>query len=122
EREELTKWVADIPSAAIKLAQAFWPGPLTMVFKKAPEVLDILTSQQDTIGIRMPNHPLARELLKQFGGGIAAPSANRFTHISPTTSSAVFEELKEKVDLILDGGACQIGLESTIIDISQEPP
>jgi L-threonylcarbamoyladenylate synthase len=120
--DQLRNWARDIPESAIQLANAFWPGPLTMILKKQPNVLDSVTGAQDTIGLRIPNHPVALALLQAFGGGIAAPSANRFAHISPTSAAAVLEELGSKVDMILDGGDCQVGLESTIIDLSQPEP
>jgi L-threonylcarbamoyladenylate synthase len=119
---QLTDWVRDVSPIGLTLAEAFWPGPLTLIFKKAPHVLDIITGGQDTIGIRMPNHPIAKRLLKEFGTGLAAPSANRFGRISPTTALAVQEELQSSVDLVLDGGQCDVGVESTIIDVSGENP
>ena len=119
---QLKGWAASLSPNALKLAQAFWPGPLTLILKKQPSVLKSLTAGQNTIGIRIPSHPVAQALLRAFGGGIAAPSANRFTHISPTTAAAVREELGNKVDLILDGGECEVGLESTIIDMSGDVP
>ena len=119
---QLNDWARDISPAAQKLMQAFWPGPLTLILKKQSRVLDLLTGGQDTIGLRIPNHPIAQHLLQAFGGGIAAPSANKFTHISPTTAEDVQEELGRKVDLILDGGVCEVGLESTIIDMSGDTP
>lgn len=120
--DRLSDWAREIPPEAFKLAQAFWPGPLTMILKKQPSVSAIVTGGQDTIGLRIPRHPLAQALLKAFGKGVAAPSANRFTHISPTTAAAVREELGDRVDLILDGGDCEVGLESTIIDMSRGQP
>ena len=117
--DAMQHWAIDIPAVAYQLAEAFWPGPLTLILKKAPQVLFSVTGGQDTIGLRIPNHPVALALLNAFGRGIAAPSANKFTHISPTTAAAVAAELGNKVDLILDGGDCQVGLESTIIDLSQ---
>ena len=122
EIAQLSQWVKEIPESALKLARAFWPGPMTMIFKKAPGVLDLVTGGQDTVGIRIPNHPIAQILLKAFNGGIAAPSANRFGRISPTTAEAVREELGDAVDLVLDGGQCEVGVESTIIDVSGEQP
>jgi L-threonylcarbamoyladenylate synthase len=118
----LSEWAIDISSAAMQLAHAFWPGPLTLILKKASHVLPIITGGQETIGIRIPNHPLALELLKAFGGGLAAPSANRFGRISPTTALAVREELGDAVDLILDGGQCAVGVESTIVDMTGAHP
>ncbi len=119
---ELTRWAKDIPAGAEVLAEAFWPGPLTMILKRAEHVLDFITGGQDTIGLRIPNHPVALDLLKAYNGGIAGPSANRFGHISPTTAQHVSDEFPEGLDYILDGGDCQVGLESTIIDMSGESP
>lgn len=120
--EELNVWARDIPPLAMKLARVFWPGPLTLILKKQSQVPDILTGRQDTIGIRIPKHPVALSLLQAFGSGIAAPSANKFTHISPTTAAAVKEELGKEVGLILDGGECEVGLESTILNLSTLQP
>jgi len=120
--EQLQDWAVDVPPEAMKLADAFWPGPLTLVLKKKPEVSSLLTGGQATIGIRIPRHPLAQGLLDAFGDGLAAPSANKFTHISPTTASAVYEDLGTAVDMIMDGGPCEVGLESTIIDLSGDEP
>ena len=119
---DLQNWAKDISPLAFKLAKVFWPGPLSIVLKKQPHVLDSLTAGQASICLRIPHHPIAQDLLKAFGSGIAAPSANQFTHVSPTTAQAVREELGDTVDLILDGGACEVGLESTIIDLSQNKP
>jgi L-threonylcarbamoyladenylate synthase len=119
---QLERWAREVPEAARKLAARFWPGPLTLVLKRAPGVGDGLTGGQDTIGIRVPGHPVALELLRRFGGGIAAPSANKFGRISPTTAAHVREDLGDEVDLILDGGPCEIGIESTIVDLSRERP
>ncbi|HEX9215667.1 MAG TPA: L-threonylcarbamoyladenylate synthase [Gemmatimonadales bacterium] len=115
-------WAREVPNDARKLAARFWPGPLTLVLKRALGVGDYLTGGEDTIGLRMPNHPVALELLRQFGGGIAAPSANKFGRISPTTAEHVSGDLGDEVDLILDGGPCEIGIESTIIDLSRDRP
>jgi len=111
----LHRWVREVPEVATKLAERFWPGPMTMVFPKAPNVHDIVTGGQDTIAIRVPQHPMAQQLLTAFGGGIAAPSANRYGRLSPTRAEHVRDELGETVKVILDGGECQIGLESTIV-------
>jgi len=119
---QLERWARDIPEHARKLAARFWPGPLTLVLKRAPGVSDNLTGGEDTIGLRMPNHPITLELLRQFGGGIAAPSANKFGRISPTTAEHVRDDLGDEVDLILDGGPCEIGIESTIVDLSRDRP
>lgn len=115
---QLEQWATDIPDAAYTLAQNFWPGPLTLILKRHHRVSDAVTGGQDTIGLRIPNHPIALALLQAFGGGIAAPSANRFGRISPTTAAHVREELGAAVDCILDGGPCQVGIESTIVDVS----
>src|SRR5262249_10856323 len=100
----------------------FWPGPLTLIFRRASDVIDEVTGGQDTVGLRAPSHPLAHALLDAFGGGIAAPSANRFGRISPTTAAHVHEELGDAVDMVLDGGACEFGIESTIVDVSSGSP
>lgn len=118
----LEDWAIEIPGIAWKLAEHFWPGPLTIVLKKQPDVPMEVTGGQNTVALRVPAHPVALDLLKAFGGGIAAPSANRFCRISPTQASHVEEELGDKVDMILDGGACQVGLESTIVDLSGVKP
>jgi L-threonylcarbamoyladenylate synthase len=118
----LLHWAIEIPEIAWKLAERFWPGPLTLVLKKHPDVPMEVTGGQNTVALRVPAHPVALNLLQAFGGGIAAPSANRFCRISPTQASHVEEELGDKVDMILDGGACQVGLESTIVDLSGAQP
>jgi L-threonylcarbamoyladenylate synthase len=115
---QLELWAREVPESAKLLAARFWPGPLTLVLERAPGVGDFLTGGQDTIGVRVPGHPIALELLRRFGGGIAAPSANRFGRISPTTAEHVRNDLGEEVDLVLDGGPCEIGIESTIVDLS----
>ena len=118
----LERWAVDIPDAARKLAAAFWPGPLTLILKRHPSVLDAVTGGQETVGLRVPNHPLALQILREFGGlaggGLAAPSANRFGHVSPTTAAHVREELGAAVSMIVDGGHCAVGIESTILDLS----
>ena len=125
--DHLERWARDIPDLAWELAEQFWPGPLTLILKRRPEVLDAVTGGQDTVGLRVPGHPLALELLREFAaaggsGGIAAPSANRFGRISPTTAQHVRDDLGDAVPLILDGGPCQVGIESTIVDLSREAP
>lgn len=122
ESSDLGQWAREIPVAAKKLSAAFWPGPLTLILKKQPGVSDQITGCQDTVGVRQPAHPMAQALLKQFGGALVAPSANRFGRISPTTAAAVREELGSAVSLILDGGMCQGGIESTIVDCSTADP
>ncbi len=119
---QLSEWAREIPEKALILAKHFWPGPLTLILKKSNTINDIVTGSQDTIGLRIPNHPVALALLEAFGNGIAAPSANRFGRISPTTAKAVREELGDRVDLILEGGQCEVGLESTIVDMTHEHP
>lgn len=122
------RWAEDIPVAAWELMEAFWPGPLTLILKKQAWVPGAVTGGQDTVGLRVPGHPVALELLRRFAalpgsqGGVAAPSANRFGRISPTTADHVREELGERVPLVLDGGPCQVGIESTIIDLSRGEP
>ena len=118
----LVRWARAIPKEAIALANAFWPGPLTMILKREEGVPDAVTGGQDTVGLRVPDHPVALALLRAFGSGIAAPSANRFGRISPTTAAHVREELGDKVALVLDGGPCQVGIESTILDLSRDAP
>jgi L-threonylcarbamoyladenylate synthase len=111
----LHRWVSAMPPLAEKLAAKFWPGPLTLILPKADNVNDIVTGGQDSIGIRVPSHPMAQQLLTAFGGGIAAPSANRFGRLSPTKPEHVRDELGDAVRIILDGGDSPIGLESTIV-------
>src|SRR5206468_7329985 len=111
----LHRWSRAVPDNAQKLAARFWPGPLTMVLPRSETVHDVITGGQDTIAIRVPAHPMAQQLLTAFGGGIAAPSANRYGRLSPTRAEHVREELGDAVRVILDGGECQIGLESTIV-------
>lgn len=118
----LTHWAREVPAVAFDLAQRFWPGPLTLILRRAAHVPDAVTGGQDTVGLRVPGHPLALALLRAFGSGIAAPSANRFGRVSPTRASHVLEELGDSVELILDGGACEVGLESTIVDLSGASP
>ncbi|MGZ8947035.1 MAG: L-threonylcarbamoyladenylate synthase [Methylococcaceae bacterium] len=118
----LNDWAQTVPEPAQKLVARFWPGPLAIILNKKPQVPLEVTGGQQTVGLRMPDHPVALRLLEAFGGGIAAPSANRFCRISPTLASHVAEELGDAVDLILDGGACPVGVESTIVDLSGDRP
>jgi L-threonylcarbamoyladenylate synthase len=118
----LEAWAREIPAGAHRLAAAFWPGPLTLILKRAASVLDAVTGGQDTVGLRVPLHPAARALLDAFGSGIAAPSANKFGRVSPTTAMHVFADFGLDVPLILDGGPCPVGIESTIVDLSGERP
>ena len=115
----LEQWSRDVSPEALVLAEQFWPGPLTMILPKAKNVLSEVTGGQETVGIRCPKHPIAQELLTAFGGGLAAPSANRFGRISPTTAEHVKDEFPELDLLILDGGPCEVGIESTIVDLSR---
>ena len=125
--ESLPLWAREIPPAARKLAAAFWPGPLTLILQRAPGVPDCVTGGQDTVGLRIPGHPVALELLRVFSGeeggrtfsGVAAPSANKYGRISPTAAGHVRAELGEAVDSVLDGGECEVGIESTIVDLSR---
>jgi L-threonylcarbamoyladenylate synthase len=116
----LHRWTREVPPLAARLAERFWPGPLTIVMPRHPNVHDIVTGGQDSVAIRVPSHPLAQRLLTAFGGGIAAPSANRYGRLSPTRPEHVREELGSAVRVVLDGGECQIGLESTIVDCQGE--
>ena len=119
--EQLAGWAATVPTAAAVLADTCWPGPLTLLVPRAVHVLSVVTGGRDTVGIRVPAHPLTTELLTRFGGGLAAPSANRFGKVSPTTAAHVIADLGSRVDYVLDGGACPVGVESTIVDCSVEP-
>ena len=116
------EWAREVPEAARTLAKRFWPGPLTMILKRAPKAPDFITGGQDNVGLRVPAHPVAHELLAAFGGGVAAPSANRFGAVSPTTVAHVLAELGSDVDLVLEGGASEVGIESTIVDLSGAAP
>ena len=125
----LGEWAADVPEYAIALARDFWPGPMTLIFKRSSLAQDFITGSQDTIGIRIPNHVVALALLEAFhnlgGRGVAAPSANRFGHVSPTTAKAVSDELGHYLkpeDQVMDGGPSAVGVESTIIDCTGELP
>ena len=126
---QVEKWAAEVPDYAIALARKFWPGPMTLIFKRSEIAQDFITGGQDTVGLRIPSDPLALALIAEFekisDSAIAAPSANRFGHVSPTTAQAVAAELSDYLtsdDLILDGGACTVGVESTIIDCTGERP
>jgi L-threonylcarbamoyladenylate synthase len=126
---QMGKWAVDVPAYAINLARNFWPGPMTLILKRSQFAKDFITGGQNLVGLRVPNHPTALMLMKEFenlgGFGVAAPSANRFGAVSPTTSEAVIEELETFLsgkDLLLDGGASEVGIESTIIDCSGVTP
>jgi L-threonylcarbamoyladenylate synthase len=127
--DALGDWADDVPGYAISLARDFWPGPMTLIVKRSELASDFVTGGQDTVGVRVPNHPVALGLLEAFarigGKGVAAPSANRFGHVSPTTAKAVEDELGDYLapnDQILDGGPCEVGVESTIIDCTGQVP
>ena len=117
-KEKAFSWAREVPAAARQLAERFWPGPLTVILKRSKLAKDFVTGGQDSVGLRVPSHPVAHELLKMFQNGIAAPSANRFGLVSPTTAAHVREDLGDDVDLVLEGGASEVGIESTIIDLS----
>lgn len=118
----LTDWAVDVPDAALRLAECFWPGPLTLILKRHARVPDAVTGGQDTVGLRMPAHPVAQAVLAAFGSALAAPSANRFGHVSPTSAAHVRSEFGAALPIILDGGDCQLGIESTIVDLSGAAP
>jgi len=127
--DRMGDWARDAPEYAIALARSFWPGPMTLILKRSELAGDFITGGQDSVGVRVPDHVVALALLEAFekagGKGVAAPSANRFAHVSPTTAAAVIEELGDflsKDDLVLDGGACDVGVESTIIDCTGAAP
>ncbi|WP_234734344.1 L-threonylcarbamoyladenylate synthase [Tellurirhabdus bombi] len=120
--EKAADFVQDIPELAQRLANQFWPGPLTLLLPKRPLIPDLVTSGLDTVAVRVPNHPLTLELLRSLAFPLAAPSANPFGYISPTTAQHVADQLGDQVPYILDGGACQVGIESTIIGFSAEGP
>ncbi len=123
--DQMDQWAIDIPEFAIKLARDFWPGPMALVLRRSAKAKDFITAGQETVALRVPAHPIALALLKEFNEGIAAPSANRFGSVSPTTAEAVEEELGKYLsaeDLILDGGQCLVGVESTIIDCTKATP
>jgi L-threonylcarbamoyladenylate synthase len=119
---QCANWASAMPEAAHALARRFWPGPLTVILKRALQVHDLVTGGQDTVALRVPSHPAAQALLRAFGGGIAAPSANRFGRVSATTAAHVREEFGTAVDCVLDGGAADVGIESTIVDLSGARP
>lgn len=122
----LDGWVADLTAEARALGAACWPGPLTMLLPRGPRATDSVTAGRATIGVRSPAHALTHDLLERFGGGLAAPSANRFGRVSPTTAQHVLDDIGDLLvpgrDLVLDGGPCSVGVESTIVDLSVSPP
>ena len=126
DASQANEWALVVPPAAVALAEAFWPGPLTLIVQRAGHVLDAVTGGQDTVGLRVPAHPVALALLRAFDGGVAAPSANRFGRVSPTTVDHVLDDLAAYLDPardgVLDGGPCTVGVESTIVDCSRDAP
>lgn len=122
KRQDVDRLIKELPSSAITLMERFWPGPLTMIFKKSPLIPDAVTAGLDTVAIRMPRHPVALRLIECSGVPIAAPSANRSGHTSPTMAQHVLDDLDGRIPLILDGGRCDVGLESTVLDMTAEVP
>jgi L-threonylcarbamoyladenylate synthase len=122
DAEAAFAWAREVPAAARALAARFWPGPLTMILKRSGRAKDFVTGGQDSVGLRVPSHPVAQALLSAFGDGVAAPSANEFGNVSPTEAAHVRTDLGAKVDLVLEGGASEVGIESTIVDLSGEAP
>lgn len=119
---DLSRWAREVPPLAQVLIDRFWPGPLTLVMARADGVLDAVTGGQNTVAVRCPSHPVAQALLVAFDGGLAGPSANRFGHVSPTTAQHVDGEFGSELTMILDGGPCQVGIESTIVDVTRDEP
>ena len=119
---EAFSWAREIPRSAAELAERFWPGPLTLILRRSARAKDFVTGGQDTVGLRLPSHPVARALLNAFSNGVAAPSANRFGHVSPTTAAHVRGDLGGEIDAVLEGGASEVGIESTIVDLSGASP
>lgn len=116
------EWAREIPEAAKNLAARYWPGPLTMILKRSAKAGDFITGGQDGVGLRVPSHPVAQALLREFGKGVAAPSANLFGTVSPTTAVHVRDDHSGKIELVLDGGSSEVGIESTILDLSGSEP
>lgn len=126
DEDQLDSWTAEVAPPARVLTSAAWPGPLTVLVPRGPRVLDIVTGGRDTVGLRVPAHPLTLDLLRRVGTGLAAPSANRFGSVSPTTAAHVLDDLGDLLDpardVVLDGGPCPVGVESTIVDCTTTPP
>jgi len=118
---QLDAWATDVPASARRLAERFWPGPLTLILPRAAGVSDAVTGGQGTVGLRVPSHPVAHRLLAAFGDGVAAPSANRYGRVSPTTAAHVRAEFGAQTPFLLEGGDCEVGLESTIVSLAGEP-
>jgi L-threonylcarbamoyladenylate synthase len=121
-QDELPRWASEVPAAAQRLAEACWPGPLTLLLRKHARVPRETTGGLDSVGLRVPAHPVALELLRRWGGGVAAPSANRFGRVSPTRAEHVLSDLGDDIEVLLDGGECAIGVESTILDLTGDAP
>jgi len=115
---QLANWAREIPASAQRLARKFWPGPLTLILRRVSNVSDLVTGGQETVAVRVPSNPVAQQLLARFGGGVAAPSANRHGRVSATTAEHVRREFGTAVDCVLDGGEAQVGIESAIVDLS----
>lgn len=120
--DNIEDWAINVPGQAYKLAEAFWPGPLTILLEKAPHVSEVVTGGHQTIALRVPSHPLFRQILLDSGLGLAAPSANRYKKLSPTSAEQVFHSLSGRIAAVLDGGLCEFGLESTIVDLTTDVP
>lgn len=116
DREQLLDWAASVPPGAWRLAEKLMPGPLTLILPRSARVPTSVTGGQDTVGLRIPNHPIAHKLLKEFGDGVAAPSANKFGRVSPTTAQDVAADFVDELEIVLDGGPCEVGIESTIVE------
>ncbi|MEO1061543.1 MAG: L-threonylcarbamoyladenylate synthase [Actinomycetota bacterium] len=121
DRDAIEGWAVDVPTPARRLAAALWPGPLTLILRRGPRTSPVATGGRDSVGIRVPDHPVALEVLRRLDGGVAAPSANRFGRVSPTTAAHVRADLGDDVELVLDGGPAEVGLESTIVSFLGEP-
>lgn len=117
KKQQMRDWAINIPMAAWTLADHYWPGPLTIILQKNPNVSDLITGGQDSIALRIPNHPMALALLQELNSGLVGPSANLYGHVSPTTAEHVIADLESSVSMVLDGGACKVGIESTIVNM-----
>lgn len=122
DTSEMAQWAINIPDLAYNLVKRYWPGPLTLILKKAPHVSDVITAEKNTIGLRIPDHPITLEILRQFGSGLCAPSANFSGQLAPTRYQNIDTNLLKKVALAIDGGPCRIGQASTIIDLTHKEP
>jgi len=122
DSRQMADWAVDIPALAYELAEQFWPGPLTLILKKSAMAPAIVTAGQDTIALRIPGHPVALDILREFGGALAAPSANKYGRISPTAASHVMAQFDNEIAAVVDGGLCPVGIESSIVDLSTDQP